>query len=133
MQRIAQDLRFALRMLWRNPIFSVVVVLSLTIGIGLNAAIFNIINSILIKSLPVNNPNELVLINQSTSRGLIPTFSYPAYSYFKDHNEVFASILATDGVALVSGNIEGAPQAEFVKRELVSANYFSTLGVNAVL
>lgn len=128
------DLVFALRTLRRSPLFTTVAVLCLALGIGANTAIFSLLDQVWFRSLPVNDPGSLVLLdgpgpNFGAFRGE-KSFSYPMYRYLRDHNEVFSGLLARYPVAL---NLQQEGQAEAVRGELVSGNYFQVLGIGAEL
>jgi predicted permease len=129
-----QDMRYASRRLAAQPGFTTVVVLTLALGIGANTAIFSIIDTLLLESLPVDHPRELVLLNPTglrngwTSGGL--TWSYPAYRGLRDGQRVFSGIIAerTDAVNLT---LEGATQRAIAS--IVSGNYFDVLGVRPLM
>ena len=125
------DLRYALRMLRKNPGFSCVVILTLALGIGANAAIFSITDKVLLQSLPVTSPDKLVVISSHDSQSGPETdysFSYPMYQDLRDKNECFQGVIARGGVQM---NISYGDQNEKVNADLVSGNYFQVLGVNA--
>ncbi len=141
-----QDLRYGARMLRKSPGFAAVAVLSLALGIGANTAIFTLINAVLLKSLPVQKPSELVLFTDSYSEGTVSgdpvtgewqLFSYPVYEYFRNHNESFQALCAfRSGEARVGVRMENAQPGQASERalaHLVSGNYFSVLGVKAML
>ncbi len=148
MGTILQDLKYGLRMLVKAPGFTAVAVLTLALGIGANTAIFTLINAVLLKSLPVEKPEELLLFGEGRMAGTsvidgIPRpgpwelISYPLYLEYRDDNKVFTGVCAfqsTDNRLSVRmegvGNGEPAEQA-FGK--VVSGNYFSVLGVKAAL
>jgi predicted permease len=130
MGSIARDLRYAGRVLAKNPVFTAVAILTLALGIGANTAIFTLLDQILLRLLPVKNPQQLVLL---TMRGRHygsnwggNAISYPMYRDFQDHNEVFSGMFCRfpTRVSLTFGG-----QAERVEAELVSGTYFSVLGV----
>lgn len=136
-----QDIRFGLRQLRKSPGFTSIALLSLALGIGANTAIFTLVNAILLRPLPVQNPNELVLFGDGSTQGL--TLSVPdgnwqlfSYSFFHDFRRQAASF---SGIAAVNSNqfvskasIAGsAYQTTHV--DLVSGSYFSVLGVSAFL
>ena len=124
---IYQDLRYALRMLRKNPGFACVVIATLALGIGANAAIFSLTDKVLLQLLPVTNPDQLVVLSTSDPRaGSVSSFSYPMYQDLRDRNDVFSGILARGGAQM---NISYADQTERVGAELVSGNYFQVLGV----
>jgi predicted permease len=121
------DLRYALRMLRKRPGFSVVAVLTLALGIGANAAIFSLTDAVLLQSLPVKQPQQLVAfttIDQKADSN--NSFSYPMYQDLRDKNEVFSGVIARGG-AQMSISYEG--RNDRVRGELVSGNYFDVLGV----
>src|SRR5436309_335181 len=98
MQSFWQDLRYALRVLKKSPVFTGVAVLSLALGIGANTAIFTLLDQVLLRALPVKNPEQLVLLdgpgpNIGSTHGA-NAFSYPMYRDFRDHNEVFTGVIA---------------------------------------
>ncbi|HEV2664970.1 MAG TPA: ADOP family duplicated permease, partial [Blastocatellia bacterium] len=126
-----QDLRYGVRMLLKSKGFTAVAVLSLALGIGANTAIFSLIDAVLLKSLPVERPEQLYFIQNVGPRrsdGGAPP--YPCFERFRDHNQSFT------GMAVFTGfgqrlRIDG--QLEEVGGQIVSGNYFSLLGINALL
>src|SRR5258708_8315699 len=102
MDTLLKDIRYSARQLGRNRVFTLVAVLSLAIGIGANTAIFSIMNVVLLKSLPVRNPHELVLLtdpNQSgvsngTTNGERRMMNYPAVAPLRDHATSFSGMCA---------------------------------------
>jgi predicted permease len=131
------DLKFAFRQLLKNPGFTAVAVLTLALGIGANTAIFTVINSLLLRSLPVKHPGELVQAFTSSAaaeRGY--TFSYPAYERLQESGRHLSGLFAASGVGLKDRLIapgRGAAEAEFVRAQGVSGNFFSVLGVSAMV
>src|SRR5213596_101889 len=96
MGNIGGDIRYAARVLAKNPVFTAVAVLTLALGIGANTAIFTLLDQVLLRLLPVKDPQQLVLL---TMRGKHygnnwggNAISYPMYRYFQDHNEVFTGM-----------------------------------------
>src|SRR5947208_12332831 len=87
------DLRYAFRMLAKSPGFTAVAALSLALGIGANTAIFTLIDAILLRWLPVQNPQELVVLARNPSRP-ITSFSYPDYRYVRDQNRSYRGLMA---------------------------------------
>jgi putative ABC transport system permease protein len=136
---IWQDIRYGLRQLRRNPGFTIVAVLTLALGIGANVAIFSLIDQTLLRSLPVQHPEELVVLNSteqksghtSTDYSLDASFSYPMYKELRDKNRVFSGSLACFPYVDVNVSWQGKP--ERANAELVSGNFFQVLGVWAVL
>src|SRR5262245_62060516 len=130
-----QDLRFGVRMLLKHKGFTAVATLMLALGIGANTAIFSLLDAVLLKMLPVKQPEQLVALKKVHSRGASMEFSYPLIERLRDDNQVFAGILATSGVSRAKMRVEGAAsgQSEYAARETTSGGYFATLGVTALL
>src|SRR5580700_6286462 len=138
MNGIAQDVRYALRQLRKSPGFAIVAVLTLALGIGANTAIFGLLDQALLRSLPVREPDRLVLLKYSGSNtGHLSSrsdgkfyFSYPMYRDLRDRNSVFSGVVATDWA---QAGVQWRNQPELVGTELVSGNYFDVLGVQPAL
>jgi len=127
MSNLARDLRYALRTLARNPGFATVAILTVALGIGANTAMFTVANAVLVKSLPVKSPDELVVIAKyDTDAGGDTSFSYPMYRDLRDRNTVLAGLLLRGGQSF---NASDGAGSERVNGELVSGNYFEVLGV----
>lgn len=131
------DLRFALRTLRRSPVFAVVAVLSLALGIGANTAIFSLLDQVLLRALPVREPQRLVVFHVaehfpgwSMADAHESVFSYPMYKDFRDGSRVFDGVVARAG-APVSVSDGGA--TERAGAEIVSGNYFQVLGVTPLV
>ncbi len=128
MESWIRDLTYGARMLARNPGFTAVVVLTLALGIGANTAMFTAINAVILKPLPVAEPEELVMLYTSREGSFVKSqpSSHYDYVYYRDNNSVFAS-LAGFGVEVASlGSGQGA---EMLVGETVSGNYFEVFGV----
>jgi predicted permease len=145
MQTLWQDLRYGARMLLKSKMFTLVAVLSLALGIGANTAIFSLLDAVLLRSLPVREPEKLVFFGRGewgVSLNEFPnrnwgSFSYPFYRQARRLSEVFSDVAAAQ---LRPWTVHGAvntngTNGEQVRIEvqLVSGSYFSTLGVNASL
>jgi len=132
MGTLSQDIRYAFRTLTKSPVFCVVAIASLALGIGANSAIFSLINQLLLKLLPVKNPQELVLLTSIGSHYGSNTgsnaMSYPMYRDIRDRNQVFSGMFCRYQQSL-SFSTEGS--TERISGELVSGNYFPVLGVGA--
>ncbi|HEX5603059.1 MAG TPA: ABC transporter permease, partial [Pyrinomonadaceae bacterium] len=122
------DVRYALRLLTKNPAFAGVVVLTLALGIGANAAIFSLLDQVLLQSLPVANPDQLVVLSvyDAKSPEMDSSFSYPMYQDLRDRNSAFAGVIARGGTQM---NVSYGDQTERVSGELVSGNFYEVLGV----
>ena len=128
-----QDLRFAFRMLRKSPAFTLVAVLSLALGIGANAAIFQLLNAIRLKTLPVTAPQELVQIRISNPEGARGSFqnryepiSNPIWEELKKHPEPFSSLGAWGSE---SYNLSQGGESRYANGLLVSGEFFQVLGI----
>ena len=124
------DVKLAVRGLFRSPLFSIVAILSLSLGIGANTAIFTLIDQILLRKLPVKNPEELVMLYQqgphSGSNMGSRMHSYPIYQEYQKRAEPLSEVLAR---RLADASISVDNQTERIDIELVSGNFFTMLGV----
>lgn len=123
------DVRYAVRMLLKNPGFTLVVVFTLALGLGANAAIFSLMDRVLLQSLPVANPEQLTVLSSFDSKGearIDNSFSYPMYRDLRDRNDVFSGVIARGGAPM---NVSHGDRTERVRGELVSGNFFEVLGV----
>ncbi len=128
-----QDLRYALRSLRLNPGFAAVAILSLMLGIGANTAIFQLLNAVRLRSLPVHNPEELVYLKPSNSqgrsgnfRGNFPIFTNPIWEQIRDHQQAFSGIAAWNSTSF---NLANGGRSRIAKGMYVSGDFFRTLGV----
>jgi macrolide transport system ATP-binding/permease protein len=140
-----QDARYGVRMLRKNLGFSAVAVLTIALGIGANTAIFTLFDAILLESLPVRQPSQLVLFSDATDEGTYTNSSPPvgqwgrfnkeSYEFLKSQPLPFESLCAfRSGTATVTVRMPGRNEDSHVRRavvHLVSGNYFATLGVDA--
>jgi MacB-like periplasmic core domain len=128
------DMKFALRTLRRSPLFTSIAVLSLALGIGANTAIFSLMDQLLLRLLPVKDPESLVMLYQKgTNMGGNDgerTNSYPIYQDYQQRAEAFSEVFAQK-MAEVSIMLDG--QTELVTAEMVSGNYFNALGVTPAI
>ncbi|HSB07967.1 MAG TPA: ABC transporter permease [Blastocatellia bacterium] len=126
-----RDLRYSIRSLGKNPGFAAVAVLTLALGIGVNSAVFSIVNAYLFRPLPVKDPEQLVVVATKDNTLEFPyEVSYPNYEDIRDRTEVFSDVVAfQNGVVSMSAD----DRAERVWVEWVTGNYFSMLGVEAAI
>jgi len=125
-----QDLRFGARMLWKNPGFTAVVVVTLALGIGANAALFSVVNGVLLNPLPFPQPEQLVSLHQSKPNFDAGAIPYPNFRDWQKENQTFAAMAIERPF---SASLIGAGEAERVSGRVVSAGFFSMLGVKPQL
>src|SRR5271170_6415099 len=128
---IRQDSRHAIRILLQNPGFAIVAVLSLALGIGANTAIFTLVNTVMLRSLPVRDPEQLVVFARNPDQPEVG-MSYPDYRYIRDHNRSFSGVIAYSGQSQAAMEVPdegGRATPQLVTPTLVSGNYFDVLGV----
>jgi predicted permease len=132
---LGRDLRYAMRVLRGNPGFTAAAVFTLALGIGANTALFSVFDALLLKQLPVADPDSLVLLvyrNPGGERNL--EFSYPIFSELRERNRTLTALIAaTSGEDRMQVRIPPATDAEVVKVALVSDNFFDTLGVRPAI
>jgi putative ABC transport system permease protein len=129
---IVQDIRFALRHLLKNPAFTCVAVLSLALGIGANTAIFSLVDAVMVKMLPVRDPEQLVALDSFTQRGEQRDFSYPLFKYLRDRKSSFTGVFAaSDGTSRMATKMTSSDDTEEAEVQMVSGEYFQVLGVDA--
>jgi predicted permease len=126
LEHLGQDVRYALRMMRRQPGFTLAAVLSLAIGIGANAAIFSVADALLLRALPVDRPEELSFINRVLPDEEHMRFSYPSFQQFAAGVDQAAFAAMASTAALQTTSDRGA---EIVTGQLVSGNWFQLLGV----
>jgi predicted permease len=149
-EQTVQDVHYGLRQLGRSPGFTLAIVLSLALGIGANTAIFSLIDAVMLRMLPVKNPERLVLLNwvcqkrpaamegqtgfatnDETGRWLSPSFAFPSFEEFRAHNQSLSSIFGFTPFSHANINIDG--QASLAEGDLVTGDYFRDLGVSPIL
>jgi predicted permease len=118
------DVRYAVRSLRKSPGFTAVAALTLALGIGATTAIFSLLETVLLKSLPVKNPEQLVLVRAGGQ--------YPVFQAFRRHTDIFVDLFAAGGVTPLDVEIQNGVR-EPTGVSLVSGSYFSTLGVQAAI
>jgi putative ABC transport system permease protein len=130
MNTLLQDLRYAARMLRKNPGFTAVAVATLALGIGANTAIFSVVHAVLLKPLPFDRPDELVRITaDAKGQGLVDAGLSPPELF--DYREKSGAFSAVSGLYPVNANITGVERPERAEVLLVDVNYFDLLGVKA--
>jgi putative ABC transport system permease protein len=131
MNSLLQDLRYGLRAMLKSKTFTLVIVLVVALGVGVNVAIFSLVNAALIRPLSaVPEPDRLVEVFTGDTEQPYATTAYPDYVDYRDHNQVFSGLFAHTPIQ-VNLNTDGS--SELIIGELVTANYFQVLGVNAAI
>src|SRR5689334_19042777 len=129
MNTLWQDLRYGARMLTRNPAFTIVAILALTLGIGATTAIFSVVNSVLLKPLPYPDSEQLVYLWESSPQIEEMSIAYPNYQDWRAQNDVFEHL----GVyRRQSYNLTGSGEPERLTGGMMSAELFAALRVNAL-
>jgi predicted permease len=138
LESFVQDVAYGSRAMLRSPVLTVVALLSLALGIGANTAIFSLLDAVMLRSLPVRDPAQLVLLGKGNASGITDDFartqlySYPFYRQMREANQVFSDTTASFSMTNdVHGFVEGRIESEPMNVQLVSGTYFSTLGVTA--
>jgi predicted permease len=152
LERLIQDLRYGIRMLAKSPVYTAIITLTLALGIGANTAIFSLINAVMLRSLPVRDPQQLVVAQWSAlheGKYLNARFgdcssgqsgaaavtgcalSYPFFQQIQQQNNLFSSTAAFAGTVAV--NVSGNGAATIAQGEIVSGSFFDTMGVHAAL
>jgi putative ABC transport system permease protein len=131
METLIQDLRYGMRMLIRNPAFTTVAVITLALGIGANAALFSVVNGVLLKSLPFKDPDRLLFVWETNSR--LSSSTIPAsklnYRDWKEQNHAFDSIAARQPLSV---NLTSNDKPEKIQGEKIAAEYFQVLGIDPI-
>ena len=131
-ESLAKDAGYGLRGLRRNPAFTLAAVLSLALGIGANTAIFSFVNSLMLRMLPVQKPEQLLNLYRTGGWGK-GYASYPLYLEFRKHTDLFAGVFARSDAGKVRFDAGHSNSVEYVQREYVTGNYFDVLGVKPAI
>jgi predicted permease len=130
MEALWQDLRYGVRMLLKNPAFTAVVVVTLAVGIGANAALFSVVNGVLLNPLPFPQPEQLVTLHQSKPNFETGAIPYPNFLDWQKENQTFSAMAISRSSSF---SLIGTGEAERVSGRHVSADFFSVLGVEPTL
>lgn len=131
--RMARDLRFSMRTLRLNPGFSTIAILSLALGIGANTSIFQLLDAVTLRSLPVKKPNELMMVRvpnakgrTGNSRGNAPFFTNPIWEQVRDHQEAFSGMATWNSTGF---NMANGGRVRNARGLFVNGDFFNTVGV----
>ena len=140
LETLLQDILYGLRAMLRSPGITIVALLSLALGIGANTAIFSLMDAVMLRSLPVKQPQQLVLLGTGEDQGVTDSFagsylySYPFYRQMQQKNQVFSDVAAVFSMQNdLHGFVSGRREPEAMHVQMVSGTYFSTLGVRPTL
>ncbi|HEX6163354.1 MAG TPA: ABC transporter permease [Vicinamibacterales bacterium] len=126
MSSLLRDLTFAVRQMRQTPIVSGVALLSLALGIGANVAIFSLVNALILKPLPVHDPDRVVIVGVAGSRSINTSLTNPQWEYVRDHQDVLAGVAAYGNPRF---NLSAGGEARPVQGLFVSGRFFDVLGV----
>jgi predicted permease len=127
---LLSDLRYGVRMLWKNPAFAVVAILTLALGVGANTAIFSVENAALLRPLPYKDGARLVRMRETSKRVSEVSVSYPDFLDWRQQSSSFARMVAVHNVGF---NLSGVDKPESIGGYGVSPGFLSTLGVQPIL
>ena len=140
LESFAQDTLYGIRAMLCSPVLTTVALLSLALGIGANTAIYTFIDAVMLRSLPVKDPKQLVVLGPARREGITDSFavtdlySYPVYRQFQQKNQVFSDVAAIFSLNNdVHAYVAERTEQEAMKIQLVSGTYFPMLGVHAML
>ena len=127
MKDLLPDIRYALRVLWKSPAFTLVALLTLTLGIGANVLVFGVVNAVLFRPLEVSNPQNLyeLRLKPWTAWKLLTT-SYPAFEDYQQRNTTFSGLAGFDGYS--GGRLRWGNAVKIVSGYSATGNYFDLLG-----
>src|SRR5689334_8840186 len=127
--RLSQDLRFGARLLRRSPVFTIVAILMLTMGIGVNIAAFGFFDVMVLRPLPVRDPGSLLRFQRRAPENFSDNFPYPAVAFYREHaTTTLSSVMAIRFAGLALDD-----ETPVVKAHFVTADYFSELGASPLL
>jgi putative ABC transport system permease protein len=126
LETLGQDVRYAIRALRHSPGFAIVAILSLALGIGANTAIFSLIDSVILKALPVSHPEQLLQVTMARN----VYFTNPIWEQLRDRQDVFSGIFAYGAGRF---NLAAGGEARYAQANVASGQFFDTLGLRAAI
>jgi ABC-type antimicrobial peptide transport system permease subunit len=129
LDRLFQDVRYGLRTLTRNPAFALAAILSLALGIGANTAIFSLLDAVLLRSLPVRNPEQLVIFAHRSDKAPSTGANYPLFETLRQHSKSFSDVIAFWPIEF---RLRSGAEFEMTEGQYITTNYFSSLGVQPI-
>src|SRR5580692_8930732 len=130
MRTLLEDLRYGLRMLRKNPGFTVVAVLTIALGIGANTALFSVVNGVLLNPLPYPQPDQLVTLHKSKPNFNTGSISYPNFLDWQKENHTLSSMAVARPYSFSLTNLG---EAEQIQGQFVTSDFFSILGLKPVM
>ena len=130
LESLAQDIRFALRMLRKSPAFTAVAILTLALGIGANTAIFSLVDAVLLRTLPVQHPEQLQILSRSRNSDPSTSMTNPLWEAIRDNQKIFSGMLAWGDHRF---DLTQGGESHFAQGIYASGGYFDTLGVKPAL
>jgi len=130
MHTLWRDLRYGLRMLWKNPGFTTIAIVTLALGIGANTALFSVVDGVLLNPLPYQHPEQLVAVYAHTTEFAESSISYPNFLDWQKENRSFSALASFRADNM---NLTGIGDSERLQTEMISATFFPVLGVKPVL
>src|SRR5882757_77909 len=128
MHDLSLDIRFALRVLWKSPAFTLVALVTLMLGIGANVVVFGVVNAVLLRPLDVSEPENLYQLRlKPWTRWKLLTTSYPAFEDYRQRNITFSGLAGYDGYS--GGRLRWGNAVKNVSGYSATGNYFDLLGV----
>ena len=121
LEQLVQDIRYGLRMIWKSPGFTAVVVLTLALGIGANTAIFSVVYAVLLRPLPYQDASRVILLNETTPKVGTVSVSYPNFIDWRNQNHTFSQMAAVHQVGF---SITGVSRPERISGVAVSQRFF---------
>lgn len=127
LEQLLQDIRYGLRMLWKKPGFTLTAILTLSLGIGANTAIFTVVDAVLLRPLPYPDSERLMQVGRSFRSGEVAALSEPKFVFLRDNIQSFEAVTATQGL---TARLAGEGQTEYFSGLMVTADFFRVMGIH---